>query len=217
MTYKYDVAVLGGGVAGVSAAIAAAEMGAKTLLIERTGYLGGMVTGCYVIALAGAYDGHLGERQVVKGNFSKITDRAIKEGFAEWTKWNEPITERKFGRECTPDPEGFKYVLDMLMHDAGVHVMLHSHVNHAAMELGKIVSRVRIEGKFGSHYIEGKTFIDCTGDADMAEYCNMGYLQTNSGAVSVAVRLGGLDVATIKKEEASRKKKEGKPSKGGQA
>ena len=79
MKDEFDVVVLGGGMAGVSAAMAAKEEGAKTLLVEQTGQLGGMVTGAYVIAMCGMFDGKFGKEQVVKGNFSKIAAEAIDE------------------------------------------------------------------------------------------------------------------------------------------
>ena len=198
----YDVVVLGGGVAGVSAAIAAKESGAKTILIEKSGYLGGMVTGCFVVCLAGMYDGKYGERQVVKGNFTKITDRAIREGFAEWTKWNVRLEDKSLGREVTVDPEGFKYVLDLVTLEAGVELRFHSYghnINFDNIKNPKKIQEVNIIGKFGVQTIEGKTFIDCTGDADTAAWCELDYIK--GYGVTIGVRFGGLDVSKIALED----------------
>ena len=194
----YDVVVLGGGVAGVSAAIAAKESGAKTILIEKSGYLGGMVTGCFVVCLAGMYDGKYGERQVVKGNFTKITDRAIREGFAEWTKWNVRLEDKSLGREVTVDPEGFKYVLDLVTLEAGVNLRFHSYVTIQNTSENKIQD-VLCYGKGGNYIIKGKTFIDCTGDADTAEWCRLDYIK--GYGVTIGVRFGGLDVSKIALED----------------
>jgi len=185
---KYDVVVLGGGMAGVSAAITSAEMGARTALIERYGYLGGMVTGAYVIALCGIFDGHLGKNRTVRGNFSRITDRAIKEGFAEWTKWNKPI-KRSEGREVTIDPEGLKFVLDSVVLDSGAGLALHSYA------MGDDAGNIRITGKFGQKELIGKCIIDCTGDADTAEWYNLDYLELSG--VTMSLRLGGIDEKKI--------------------
>jgi NADPH-dependent 2,4-dienoyl-CoA reductase/sulfur reductase-like enzyme len=56
---EVDVLVAGGGPAGIAAALAAARQGARTLLVERYGYLGGMITGAYVVAILGVGDGHV--------------------------------------------------------------------------------------------------------------------------------------------------------------
>ena len=194
----YDVVVLGGGVAGVSAAIAAKESGAKTILIEKSGYLGGMVTGCYVVALCGMYAGKFDERQVVKGNFTKITDRAIREGFAEWTKWNVRLEDKSLGREVTVDPEGFKYVLDLVTLEAGVDLRFHSCACHAKVEDNKL-KFIDFFDKFDARVIGGKTFIDCTGDADTAMWCGLDYIK--GYGVTIGVRFGGLDVSKIKEED----------------
>lgn len=200
MEGKYDVIVLGGGIAGVSAALAAAELGAKTALIERYGYLGGMVTGCYVVALAGANDGKYGKR-CVRGNFSKITDRAIKEGFAEWTYWGQrvPHDDCPLQREVTVDPEGFKYVLDQLLAEAKICPYLHAYADVGLCDAEKL-SCISLTGKFGEHWLRGDIFVDCTGDADTAEWGGMDFLRS-AGGTTFGVRLGGLDVKEIKKQK----------------
>jgi len=178
---RYDVAVFGGGVAGVSAAIAAAEEGAHTVLIERLGWLGGMVTGAYVIALCGIFDGHLGKNRTVRGNFDKITDRAIKEGAGEWTKWNKRCPRRK-GREFTVDPEAFKYVLDRLVIEAGVDLWLHTPAS--------------------SLYPFATMKVDCTGDGlvePLLEHPKASTLEPilPGEPVSMGVRLGGVDKSKL--------------------
>jgi len=179
---KYDVIVLGGGMAGVSAAVTAAEMGARTILIERYGYLGGMATGAYVVALCGLWDGHKGKHQMVRGNFSKITDKAIKEGFAEWTKWNMHV--KSGGREVTIDPEGFKWVLDRYVVASGVELHFHTF----AMGYDDGISLVR---KAGLAKVSGKLIIDCSGDADTAVWFDFDRIKEYG--ITMGVRIGGID------------------------
>lgn len=167
-----DVLIIGGGVAGVSAAIASAEEGAKVVLLEKLGWLGGMVTGAYVIALCGCFDGHLGKNRTVRGNFDKIVNRAIKEGAAKWTKWNRNVPSRK-GREVTVDPEGFKYVLDRMVIEAGVDLRLHTHT-------------------FGD-YPFASINIDCTGDGLYGR--TLSIPPGHDTAITMGVRIGGIDTS----------------------
>ena len=180
-TEHFDVLVFGGGVAGVSAAIAAAEEGARTCLVERLGWLGGMVTGAYVIALCGQWAGKMSKHRTVAGNFDKIAERAIAEGAAAWTFWNRLIS-KKAGpgewdnrRELTVDPEAFKYVLDRLVVDAGVYLKLHTNAE--------------MTGR-----IDAGIMIDCTGDG---VFGGTRSYPTRAG-VTMGVRLGGVDARRVR-------------------
>jgi len=197
---EYDVVVLGGGVAGCSAAIAAAEMGVKVALIEKEGYLGGLPVGAYVIAMCGYYNGKFGKEKVIRGNFEKIADRAIKMGFAEGTKWNEHC-KPKDAREITIDPEGFKHVLDCMVLEAGVDLYLRA-LAITAYPFEDKVAGINIAGKEWMMPIHGKMFIDCTGDADTAEWCGLTTMRPFvDGPVTMSIRLGGIDKTKLKYDE----------------
>jgi len=82
-----EVLVIGGGTAGVSAAVAAARNGAEVILVERLGYLGGLATGGLIALLLTLDDGR--GRQVVGGLCQEITDRLHKRGAAHFTSRSE--------------------------------------------------------------------------------------------------------------------------------
>ncbi len=121
-----DVAVIGGGPAGVCAAVAAARTGAEVILLERAGFLGGTATGAMVAAFNGFYwndvrvtDGIAGEiveRLEVAGGTNGIRDYV-----------GGALTDAPFSYKVLPfDPEILKFVLDDLVAEAGVRVIHHA-------------------------------------------------------------------------------------------
>lgn len=81
MPYQTDVCVIGGGPAGVCAAIASARNGAKTLLVEKNGFSGGMATAGLVGPFMTCYD-KSGKNMIIKGIFEEIVDRLVEKGGA---------------------------------------------------------------------------------------------------------------------------------------
>ncbi len=205
---KYDVVVIGGGVAGVSAAIAASRNGMKVAIVEKMGFFGGLAVGSYVVAMAGIYNGHDGKERCIKGNFDLISKKLIKQKGATPTTYSIPT--RGMYREVTIDPESMKYVLDTFMLEYEIDCYLHTVVTDAWIANGK-VERIEIwnKGKKVDH-IEGRMFIDASGDADMAAYCNIPfntwatYDKTSGG--TMGFRTAGVDV---KKALKYRKKHKG--------
>jgi hypothetical protein len=169
---QYDVIVIGGGAAGVSAAMAAARNGMQVAIVEQMGFFGGLAVGSYVVALAGIYDGHDGRRRCIKGNFDTITKKLIKMKGATPTTYGVPT--KGLYREVSIDPESMKYVLDTFMMDSNITCYLHSTV------IGALFNKENVFGiviwTMGRQYeIFGKMFIDASGDAHMAEYCGIPY------------------------------------------
>ena len=152
---KYDVAVCGGGPAGMIAAIAAARSGAKVALVERYAFLGGMATMGYVAPISEfAFNGE----RVIGGIPWEFMQRleAMGGAFVEWPKGNVDF-----------DIELYKLCAQRMLLEAGVELFMHSSLIGCEME-GKRLCSIIIENKNGLESIEAERFIDATGDGDLA-------------------------------------------------
>src|SRR5436190_23375950 len=148
----YDVAVVGGGSAGVAAAIAASRCGARTLLIERAGCLGGASTLRNVVTYCGLYT--LGEtpRQAVMGIAEEVM-----QGLRRLGAVTGP--QRHRGVFVVFEPEAVKRVLDVLCAEAGIEVLLHAFVRRATREGGHVVD-VSWQDHAGEHTVRARAFVD---------------------------------------------------------
>ncbi len=170
---QYDTVVLGGGPAGVCAAMASAREGKKTLLVEATGSLGGMATISLVAPLMTCYDRD-GEERTVGGLFRAIIERLAKHSaviLPEETDAPSIHTSfiEKYHKHVTPiDSFMLQVVLDEMVAELGVEVMLYTRLVDCVTENGRIQYAV-LSALEGLVAVEGKVFIDCTGNADMAE------------------------------------------------
>ncbi|HDN63082.1 MAG TPA: FAD-dependent oxidoreductase [Candidatus Bathyarchaeota archaeon] len=188
---EYDVIVVGGGSAGAVAAIAAARNGASTLLIERYGFLGGAITGQYIIGLKSFFNTR-GE-QIVGGIPQEIVDRVIKLGGSPGH-----IRDR-FWVACgstTPlDPATLKYVLDEMAAEAGVELLFHTFAINTVVSKNT-VRGVEITNKSGRQIVLGKVIIDATGDGDIAAWAGAPYEKGGKDGrmmqVSLIVRVGNV-------------------------
>ena len=155
---KTEILVIGAGPAGLSAAITAARVGKKVLLVEKNGYLGGNAT--LGLPLLGFLD--LDGRRIVGGIAQEYVNRLTKKG-------------QCFGHRTCPkhnsvtniDPEGFKLLAIEMCREAGVEVLLHLEACRVEKENGKI-NKVVFYGKGNEVTVEADLFIDCTGDGDVA-------------------------------------------------
>ncbi len=173
----YDLLVAGGGPAGCAAAVCAGRLGAKVLLVEATGCLGGMGTSGLVTAFDPMADG---EKPLVGGIMREIVETLYERG--ELGPDVTPDIWRKKYHCWTPfRAEGLKRLLDDLMSDAGVEVRLFTTVVEADAKDGT-VSGVVINNIEGLRCLRAKTYIDCTGDAVLADLCGAQCL-TNAKAM----------------------------------
>jgi len=161
---KYEVVVIGGGPAGVLAALASATLGAKTLLIEKYGFLGGTLTVTGISSLAPF---HHGEKQIVTGLPQLVVDSLIEHGGS----LGHMRVENEFGTGsfvCLFDKEILKMVLLDLLIDKKVDILLYSTAVGIQLRTGQTIESLVIQGKEGRSKVEASVFIDCTGDAEIA-------------------------------------------------
>ena len=153
---SYDVVVVGGGPAGVFAAIAAAREGAKVALVERFGFLGGMATAGLVMPLSVfTYK----NQRVIGGIPYEFLERleAMGGGYIE-----RPLGNVAF------DPELYKLCMQRMVLEAGIDLYMNSYLSGCTMGENGEVTSIIFENKNGTEALESKMFIDCTGDADLA-------------------------------------------------
>lgn len=160
----YDVCVLGGGPAGAAAAIAAGRLGARVLLVEATGCLGGMGTSGLVTAFDPMANG---QEMLVGGLMREIVETLYRQG--ELGPKERPEVYAKAYMHWTPfRVEGYKRLLDKLAVEAGVEVRFFTRLIDADAA-DRRINGVVIHNIEGYRFIRAKAFIDCTGDAVLAD------------------------------------------------
>jgi len=153
-----DVAVCGGGPAGVAAALGAARRGAKTLLIEQHGCLGGIWTSGLLAYLLDCDN--------KKGVMAEIMKRMAERGGRTFTKGGKAT--------CTYDVEVMKVLLEELCEEAGVIVRYHTRTAAAVTGAGRVTHAVT-ESRSGREAVRAKAFVDATGDGDFGAQAGCGY------------------------------------------
>ena len=180
-----DVLVVGGGPAGLGAAIGAAEAGARVILAERYGFLGGNATAALVMPLMSFHTSrpfqerrnlsvqaqsstpllptdHGPGEPVVAGVLKRLLERLVSVGGAIPPSLST-------GYVVPFDPEWFKLVALEMLNEAGVHYLMHAFASAVLEEAGsKSVGGAVFETKSGPVVIRARVVVDCTGDADLA-------------------------------------------------
>ncbi|HCE42201.1 MAG TPA: FAD-dependent oxidoreductase [Lentisphaeria bacterium] len=174
---SFDVIVIGGGPAGCTAAASSAREGAKTLLIEATGTLGGMGTSGLIPAWCPFSDK---QKIVYKGMGEKVF-AAAKEGMAhvakDATEW-VPI-----------DAERLKRVYDDLVKDSGAEVLFNTFFCGVEASDDGVVSGIVVANKSGLVAYKAKVYVDCSGDADLAAWAGADFEKGNDNGEMQPVTL----------------------------
>jgi hypothetical protein len=184
---KVDVVVCGGGLGGIAAAIAAARAGAKTLLVERNSFLGGVATAGMCCSIFNCYYTGGEPRQLgTRGIAIEVAD-----ALAEATGYGRTWHAHK--GHIIYDIERGKLVLQELVEGAGVELLLQVWVASAIVEDGA-VRGVVVESKVGREVVLAKVVVDATGDADIAARAGASLHIREQGLHSLCFRLGNVDV-----------------------
>jgi len=188
---NYDVVVIGGGSAGISAAVSAAKNGAKTLLVES----GSMVGSDLLAGLP--IDGCLSSRGewIVKGFAQELFDECKKMG-----GYIGDFSDRRALYMVAVDPEIMNVAIIELLSRYGVETLLYTFAETVVMD-GEEVKGVMAVNKSGKIMISAKVFIDCTGDGDIAVAAGADYeIGSKTGElqpVSMVFRMAGVDTERL--------------------
>ncbi|ASA20715.1 FAD-dependent oxidoreductase [Paenibacillus donghaensis] len=182
----WDVIVVGGGPAGCTAAAAAAREGARTLLIEATGSLGGMGTSGLVPAWCPFSDK---ETIIYRGLAMKVFEEL---------KQQMPHVDREALDWVPIEPEKLKVIYDQLVLEAGVTVLFQTTLGSVETDGDGRITALITASKNGLRAHTAKVYVDCTGDADVAAWAGADYLKgaPETGALMPATHcftLGNVD------------------------
>lgn len=191
---NYDVAVIGGGITGVAAAVSAARLGVNVILIEKDGALGGAMNNSLVYPFMRYFtkiDGKL--RALSAGIFTEMRERHRKYAYDKKTDLYQFFS-----------PEHFKFTLDEMVTEAGVDVLFHAKLCEVSSEQ-KTVKSVKLATVSGLVEVTAKIFIDCTGDGQLLYLAGCDYQlgRLSDGycqPMTTCFRMSGVDIKQFLKE-----------------
>jgi len=203
---SYDVLVVGGGPAGLAAAIASGRNGARTALVERYGFLGGNATASLVGPFMTSFSGD-GRAQIIRGIFDELVRRMEDLGGAihpskmeAGTCYSGFHTHGHAG--VTPfDPETLKVVAAEMVLEAGVTLYLHTSFVDPMMDAARLTGAI-VHSKSGLQALAARVVVDCSGDADVAFRAGVPMMhgRTGDGAMqpmTMFFRVGHVDQAKV--------------------
>ncbi len=161
---RYDVVVVGGGAAGVAAALGSARQGAKTLLVERYGFLGGAATNSLVLTYCGFYVAGTEPSRAVGGIGWELLLELQRLGFD-----TGPTRSNSGNWLVMLDVEAVKFAFDNLVASPNLDLRLHTRLVSAEVEGGCIKS-VRLADHAGLRDVEAAAFVDASGEASLSAF-----------------------------------------------
>lgn len=190
MLGRWDVVVVGAGSAGMNAAIAAARIGARTLLVERYGFPGGISTQV-LDTFYGFYTPGSHSERVVGGIPWEVASTLIANGDAL-----ERPNSYGAGTGVTYDPDALKLLWESLALAAGVDLLYHAFLVDADVDDGQ-VTWIAMETKAGRVRVEAAVFVDASGDADLAALAGVGFERAGAEgegqSLTTTFKLSGVD------------------------
>ena len=159
----FDLAVIGGGLAGTMAAISAAREGKRVILIEKYGCLGGMATAGLVYPFMRDYEGG-SKKKVNAGLYARMLEELFALG-------GSTASDDRFYKD-----EIMKIVLDRMVKQAGVKVLFHAKLCEVDFADGTVRS-ICVTTVSGKIRIRAKIFLDCTGNADLVAQSGLPFEQ----------------------------------------
>ena len=162
----YDVVVVGGGFSGSIAAIAAVRTGAKTLIIEKNGYLGGGLT---ALGVGPMMTFHVNDKQIIQGITGELVERLREKGKSV----GHILDSTNYTYSVTPfDSEAMKCELETMYRENQGDILYHAMLADVEV-VDKVIQNITVCHKAGLEKIESHVFIDATGDADLAYKANV--------------------------------------------
>lgn len=175
-----DVVVLGGGPAGVAAAVNAARTGVKVILLERYTFLGGLWTGGLVLPMLSTHG------LSPDNEWTKVIWGFSNEIYMRLKKMKMVVNAKA---PCV-DPEACKYVLEQYCEESGVQIIYHSWASDAVMS-GDRIDAIFLETKSGRIAVRGKYFVDASGDGDLIAWSGEDHYELKYH-VGAMYRIGGV-------------------------
>ncbi|MFI3326146.1 MAG: FAD-dependent oxidoreductase [Clostridia bacterium] len=193
---SYDVVVVGGGTAGVMAAIASARTGAKTAIVESKGYVGGTITegGCGIHSFFNVWKAFEGveKRKVVRGIPSEFIDRLTELGGA--SGHNEVLKGYDYDSDALfVDVEKYKYLALVMLEEAGVDILVNTTLVDTITK-DAVIQKIITVSHQGTEIISAKMFIDSTGYGDLAARSGAEFTEPNDHTVANTVGIAGIDI-----------------------
>jgi len=188
---RYDVVVVGGGAAGLAAAIGAAKAGAKTLLVERYGFLGGAATNSHVLTYCGFYNAGEPLVRSVGGVGWNLLQELNNLGFD-----TSPIRSKSGNWIIPIDMEAVKYAFDRLVVSASVTLRLHTQLI-AVNRTGSRIHSLTLVDHSGPYEVEADAFVDASGEATLSTFAGVelslkGGPESKLQPASLPMSIGGV-------------------------
>ncbi|NLY98233.1 MAG: FAD-dependent oxidoreductase [Clostridiaceae bacterium] len=191
-----DICVVGGGISGFAAAVAASRLGAKVLVVEQYGFLGGMLT---MAGVGPMMTFHAGADQVVRGITSELIDRMVKKKKSP----GHVFDTIGYTYTVTPfDAEWMKHEMELMLQESGGEVLYHTMLAGVEKK-GQCIEAIYVCNKAGINPIRAKIFIDATGDGDLSAWagveCTKGRVPDGAcQPLTMNMKMGNVDLEKVK-------------------